>query len=115
MVLVYAGVAVSDVGLWTLALVLLLHGADHAATDGVIAALISGSTPSDVRASGLAALNTATSLTRLARVILVGVIWSWRGPGTVVTLALIAAAMTAIVSAFALKGVAGKPIETGSV
>jgi MFS family permease len=115
MVLVYAGVAVLDVGLWTLALVLLLHGAYYAATDGVIAALISGSTPSEVRASGLAALNTATSLTRLAGSILVGVIWSWRGPGTVVTLALIAAVVTAIVSVFALKGVAGKPIEAGSV
>ena len=115
MVLVYAGVAVLDVGLWTLALVLLLHGAYYAATDGVIAALISGSTPSEVRASGLAALNTATSLTRLAGSILVGVIWSWRGPGTVITLALIAAVAAAVVSAFALKGVADTPIEAGSV
>ena len=60
MVLVYAGVAVLDIGLWTLGLVLLLHGAYYAATDGVIAALVSGATPSEVRASGLAALNTAT-------------------------------------------------------
>jgi hypothetical protein len=43
MVLVYAGVAALDIGLWTLGLVLLLHGAYYAATDGVIAALISGS------------------------------------------------------------------------
>ena len=45
MVLVYAGVAALDIGLWTLALVLLLHGAYYAATDGVIAALVSGATP----------------------------------------------------------------------
>jgi hypothetical protein len=79
-----------------------------------VAALISASTPSDVRASGLAALTTATSLTRLAGSVLVGVIWSWRGPSTVVTLALVATAATLIVSALALKGVSTKPIEAGT-
>jgi MFS family permease len=113
-VLVYAGVAVLDIGLWTLVLVLLLHGAYYAATDGVIAALVSGATPSEVRASGLAALNTATSLTRLAGSVIVGVVWSWRGPGTVVTIALIAAAATMIVSAIVLMGAGGKPIEAGT-
>jgi MFS family permease len=114
MVLVYAGVAMLDIGFSTLALVLLLHGAFYAATDGVIAALVSGTTPPEVRASGLAALNTATSLTRLAGSVIVGVIWSWQGPGTVVTLALAAAAAMVIVSALALKSVGGKPIEAGT-
>ena len=114
MVLVYAGVAMLDIGFWTLALVLLLHGAYYAATDGVIAALVSGTTPSEVRASGLAALNTATSLTRLAGSVIVGVIWSWQGPGTVVTLALAAAAAMVIASALALKSVGGKRIEAGT-
>ena len=113
MVLVYAGVAALDIGLWTLGLVLLLHGAYYAATDGVIAALVSGATPAEVRASGLAALNTATSLTRLAGSVIAGVIWSWQGPGTVVTIALMAAAATVIVSAIVLKG-AGRPIEAGT-
>ena len=103
-----------DIGFWTLALVLLLHGAYYAATDGVIAALVSGTTPSEVRASGLAALNTATSLTRLAGSVIVGVIWSWQGPGMVVTLALAAAAAMVIVSALGLKSVAGKRIEAGT-
>ena len=97
----------------TLGLVLLLHGAYYAATDGVIAALISGATPAEVRASGLAALNTATSLTRLAGSVIAGVIWSWQGPGTVVTIALIAAAATMIVSAIVLRG-AGRPSEAGT-
>ena len=114
MVVVYAGMAMLDIGFWTLALVLLLHGAYYAATDGVIAALVSGTTPSEVRASGLAALNTATSLTRLAGSVIVGVIWSLQGPGTVVTLALAAAAAMVIMSALALKSVGGKPIEAGT-
>lgn len=113
MVFVYAAVSVLDIGLWTLVPILLLHGAYYAATDGVVAALISAATPSEVRASGLAALTTATSLTRLAGSVIVGVIWSWRGPGTVVTLALIATVATLIVSAFVLKGVSAK-IEAGT-
>jgi MFS family permease len=114
MVLVYAGVAMLDIDLWTLALFLLMHGAYYAATDGVLAALVSGSTPAETRASGLAALSTATSLTRLAGSVLAGVIWSWRGPGTVITLALVATGVALIVSALALKGVRDKPIEAGA-
>lgn len=113
MVLVYTGLAVLDIGLWTLALFLLLHGAYYAATDGVIAALVSASTPAEVRASGLAALTTATSLTRLAGSVLVGVIWSWRGPGTVVTLALVAAMAVLVFSVFALKDTDGT-IDAGT-
>ena len=114
MVLVYAGIAMLDVGLWTLLLVLLLHGAYYAATDGVVAALISGSTPSEVRASGLAALNTATSLTRLASSVVVGIIWSWRGPGTVVTLALFATMAALVVSVYVLRGTNGRNLQAGN-
>ena len=114
MVLVYAGVAMLNVGLWTLGLVLLLHGAYYAATDGVIAALVSGATRSEVRASGLAALNTATSLTRLASSVIVGVIWSWRGPGTVVTMALFASIAGLVLSAYMLITTNDRPIETGT-
>jgi len=80
----------------------------------VIAALISSETPSAARASGLATLNTATSLTRLAGSVIVGVIWSWRGPGTVVTIALMGAVATMIASAIVLKGTGRKPIEAGT-
>jgi hypothetical protein len=103
MIVVYAGIAWLQIELWTLAVCLLLHGAYYAATDGVIAALVSGATRSEVRASGLAALTTGTSLTRLAGSVLVGAIWSWRGPGTVVMLALIATVSVLIVSVFALR------------
>jgi MFS family permease len=114
MVLVYAGVATLDVGLWTLGLVLLLHGAYYASTDGVIAALVSTVTRSEVRASGLAALNTATSLTRLTGSVIVGVIWSWRGPGTVVTLALAASIGMLALSAYMLNATDDRPLETGT-
>jgi MFS family permease len=114
MVLVYAGVASLDIQLWTLPLFLLLHGAFYASTDGVIAALASGSTPVLVRASGLAALNTATSLTRLAGSVIVGVVWSWRGPGTVVTLALAATIAALVVSVFALRGIESRTFDSGT-
>jgi MFS family permease len=114
MVLIYAGVAMLDIDLWMLVLFLLLHGAYYAATDGVLAALVSGSTPEETRASGLAALSTATSLTRLAGSVLAGVIWSWRGPGAVVTLALAATLAAVILSALALKGVRDRSIQAGA-
>jgi MFS family permease len=114
MVLVYAGVAALRVELWTLVMLLLLHGAYYAATDGVIAALISGSTPSEVRASGLAALNTATSLTRLAGSVMVGVIWSWRGPDSVVTLALLATIAAFVVSLLVLKGADRRTLDSST-
>jgi MFS family permease len=113
MVVVYAGVAVLDIDLWTLGLVLLLHGAYYAATDGVMAALASGTTPSEVRASGLAALTTASSLTRLVSSVVVGVIWSWRGPQTVVTLALFATMAALALSVYMFK-VNGRTLEAGT-
>jgi MFS family permease len=103
MIAVYAVVARTQVEWWTLGVCLLLNGAYYAATDGVVAALVSGVTRSEVRASGLAALTTGTSLTRLAGSVLVGLIWSWRGPGTVARLALVATILVLIVSAIAFR------------
>jgi MFS family permease len=103
MIAVYAGVTWLQIELWTLALCLLLHGAYYAATDGVIAALVSSVTRSDVRASGLAALTTGTSLTRFLGSVLVGIIWSWQGPRMVVILALAATVIALIVSVFSLR------------
>jgi MFS family permease len=114
MIAVYAAVAWIQIELWTLALCLVMHGAYYAATDGVIAALVSGATRSDVRASGLAALTTGTSLTRLVGSVLVGVIWSWRGPGTVVVLALVATTFVLIVSLFALKDARDNTLDAGT-
>jgi len=115
MVAIYAGIAWVGIDLWTLVLVLFLHGAYYAATDGVIAALVSGITRSEVRASGLAALTTATSLARLAGSVVVGVVWSWRGPETVVTVALVATVAALIVSAMTLKETGPDALDADSV
>jgi MFS family permease len=105
MIAVYAVVAWLHVGPWTLGLCLLLHGAYYAATDGVLAALVSSVTRPEVRASSLAALTTGTSLTRFIGSVLVGVVWSWRGPGMVVILALAATMTVLIVSGLSLRKV----------
>jgi MFS family permease len=113
MVAVYAGVWSIGINVWTLALCLLLHGAYYAATDGVLAALISGATRPDVRASGLAALTTATSVARLCGSIVAGLIWSWRGPEAVVMVALLATVATLVWSTFTLRGVTTAHVESG--
>ena len=79
-------------------LCLILHGAYYAATDGVLPALASGILPAEVRASGLAAVATASSLARLVGSVLLGALWTWRGPGGVLAFALIT---TTIVLAWA--------------
>jgi MFS family permease len=114
MIAVYAGVAWLHIEFWTLALCLVLHGAYYAATDGVIAALVSSATRSNVRASSLAALTTGTSLARLAGSVIVGVIWSWRGPGTVVMLALAATICVLIASTIVLKGAESGTLDPGT-
>jgi MFS family permease len=114
MVAVYAAIAWAGLNLWTLALCLLLHGAYYASTDGVIVALVSGATRSDVRASSLAALTTATSLARLAGSVAVGIIWSWRGPESVVTLALGATVAALMISAIALRGTEDRAVAAGA-
>ena len=114
MIAVYAGIVWVEIELWTLVLCLLLHGAYYAATDGVMAALVSGATRADVRASGLAALTTATSLARLAGSVVVGVVWSWRGPETVVILALVSTMAALIVSAATLRATTAHSLDPGT-
>jgi MFS family permease len=114
MIAVYALVAWLRIEFWTLALCLLLHGAYYAATDGVIAALVSSVTRADVRASSLAALTTGTSLARFIGSVLVGVIWSWRGPGMVVILALAATVAVLMLSVFSLRKVGDISLNPGT-
>jgi MFS family permease len=111
MVAIYAAIAWVGIEPWTLVACLVLHGAYYAATDGVIAALVSSATRSEVRASGLAALTTATSLARLAGSVVVGAVWSWRGPEMVVTVALVATVIALIVSAVTLRSAAADALD----
>ena len=66
-----AAAAVALVG----GLVLLL-GAYYAATDGVLAALASAVLPTELRASGLGLLTTATNVARLLASVLFGALWT---------------------------------------
>ena len=77
---------------------LALHGAYYAATDGVLPALASGIVPRAVVGSSLAALSTATSVSRLFGSLLIGALWSAFGPSSVLVFGL---AGTAAVIAWA--------------
>ncbi len=64
----------------TLVACLILHGAYYAATDGVLAALASDVLPAEGRATGLAALATIISLGRLCSSLIIGLVWTSKGP-----------------------------------
>ncbi|ABK53694.1 major facilitator superfamily MFS_1 [Acidothermus cellulolyticus 11B] len=65
---------------WTFALILVLHGAYYAATDGVLMAYISGFIPVQLRASGMAVLKTGTAAGAIVSSVLFGAAWSAWGP-----------------------------------
>lgn len=88
-VVLYAVALFSPLDTAGIVMCLILHGAYYAATDGVLPALASSMLPSEVRASGLAAVATASSLARLVGSVLLGALWTWRGPGAVLAFGLI--------------------------
>ncbi|HEY3514251.1 MFS transporter [Kribbella sp. NPDC051137] len=61
-------------GTWWL--VLALHGAFYAATDGVLPAAVGPLLPEHLRASGLAVLQTGQALARMAAAVGVGLLWT---------------------------------------
>ena len=88
-VAVYAGTfLVMDT--MTLVACLILHGAYYAATDGVLAALASDVLPAEGRATGLAALATIISLGRLCSSVIIGLVWTSKGPEGAAVFAAIA-------------------------
>jgi MFS family permease len=62
------------VGAWWL--VLALHGVFYAATDGVLPAAVGPLLPENLRASGLAVLQTGQALARMAAAVTVGLLWT---------------------------------------
>ncbi|UQX04471.1 MFS transporter [Streptomyces sp. RerS4] len=60
--------------------VLLLHGLFYAATDGVLMAAAGPMLPRELRTTGLAVLQTAQALARLAGSLLFGAVWTLWGP-----------------------------------
>ncbi len=66
-----------------------LFGAYYAATDGVLAAMTSAALRPELRTSGLAVLNTGTSVARLVSSVLFGTLWSIIAARTVVSVFLL--------------------------
>jgi MFS family permease len=86
------------IGTWWL--ILALHGAFYAATDGVLPAAVGPLLPENLRASGLAVLQTGQALARMAAALTVGLLWTlWdlRPALLAFTLALLAVTITAAI------------------
>ncbi|MGW1464348.1 MFS transporter [Streptomyces sp. NPDC002308] len=80
--------------------VLVLHGAFYAATDGVLMAAASQSVPEELRSSGLALIQTGQAFARFACSLAFGAAWTAWGDRT----ALLAAAVAlAVCAAFSLR------------
>lgn len=86
---VYAALLLPRLGGGELLLVLTLLGTYYAATDGVLMALSSVFIPSDLRASGLAVVTTATATGRFIGPIVFGLVWANWSPETALWLFLI--------------------------
>ncbi|MER7243538.1 MFS transporter [Kribbella sp. NPDC000426] len=85
-------------GTWWL--VLALHGTFYAATDGVLPAAVGPLLPEQLRASGLAVLQTGQALARMAAAVTVGLLWTlWdlRPAILAITLALLAVTIAAAI------------------
>jgi MFS family permease len=82
--------------------VVALFGAFYAATDGVLAAMASATLGAELRTSGLALLNTATSLSRLVSSILFGWLWTSGTMRTAVWTFLLGLSAAVIISALIL-------------
>ncbi|MCW6004714.1 MFS transporter [Micromonospora sp. CPCC 205371] len=92
-------------GLATTLAVLGLLGMFYAATDGVLAALVSRLVPAETRGTGIAAAQTVVALSRFAASLGFGLLWAFMGRGSALLLvaALLAAAIP--VAAWLLRGI----------
>jgi MFS family permease len=92
-------------GLATTLAVLALLGMFYAATDGVLAALVSRLVPAETRGTGIAAAQTVVALSRFGASLGFGLLWAFMGRGSALLLvaALLAAAIP--VAAWLLRGI----------
>ncbi|WP_171171437.1 MFS transporter [Streptomyces sp. I05A-00742] len=94
--------------------VLALHGAFYAATDGVLAAATADAVPEAVRGSGLAVVQTGQAAARFVCSIAFGAAWTAWGDRTALAVAAAGLAVSALVSAVLLRP-AGRDTEPGAV
>ncbi|MFI8531969.1 MFS transporter [Streptomyces aquilus] len=93
----------------SVALVLLLHGAFYAATDGVLMAAASDSVPESLRSSGLAVVQTGQALARFACSLGFGAAWTLWGDRTALWASTAALALCAVLSLTILR-----PLESSA-
>jgi MFS family permease len=99
---VYASLLAPDLGYLGAGFALALVGASYAATDGVLAALASGTLDEEVRGSGLSVLTTATNLSRFVASVGFGALWTWAGLNTAVLVCGIALAAAIVATGVVL-------------
>jgi MFS family permease len=100
---VYASLLAPDLGYLGAGFALALVGASYAATDGVLAALASGTLDEEVRGSGLSVLTTATNLSRFVASVGFGALWTWAGLNTAVLVCGIALAAAIVATGVVLR------------
>ena len=98
LILVYGLLLTSGLGSQAQFLVIGLFGAYYAATDGVLAAMASATLDAELRTSGLALLNTVTSISRLVSSVSFGWLWTSGSPRTAVWSFLLGLSATMIIS-----------------
>ncbi len=101
--MIYAILLAPEIGAPAQFVVVSLLGAYYAATDGVLAAMTSATLSTEWRSSGLALLNTATSLARLVSSVLFGWLWSAASMKSAVWTFLLVLAAAMISSAWILR------------
>ncbi|MDG4828898.1 MFS transporter [Solwaraspora sp. WMMD1047] len=100
----YLLAALPSGGVWLTLSVLLLLGTFYAATDGVLAALVSRLVPAPARGSGIAAAQTVVVLTRFASSLAFGLLWSRLGAGTAVLVFAVGLAAAIPAAGWLLRG-----------
>ncbi|MFF0018576.1 MFS transporter [Streptomyces sp. NPDC005374] len=95
--------------------VLVLHGTFYAATDGVLAAATAGVVPAQHQGAGQALVGTGQALARFVCSLAFGAAWSLWGGRTALAATTAALAVSAVVSAFVLRGTDVVPATTDEV
>ncbi|MER8045461.1 MFS transporter [Streptomyces sp. NPDC094032] len=93
-------------------LVLALHGAFYAATDGVLPAAVAAVVPERLRASGIALVGSGQALARFCCSLAFGAVWAAWGDGPALASAAVGLACCAAVAGVVLRP-AGEPRPTG--
>lgn len=106
LLLVAYGFAAAPIGGWAWTITsLVLLGAFYAASDGVLAALVSKLVPAESRGTGIASAQTVVALARFASSLLFGALWVGLGRQEALVVVALALAVAIPVGGWLLRGV----------